>query len=196
MGLLASVLLKKNPGEKIIHDTRVYWNTEDVVRHAGGIPVMGKTGHAFMKEQMRRENALYGGEMSAHHYFRDFAFCDSGMLAMLLVLAYLQHSGESLAEVLQTRARAFPCSGEINFRTPNACEIMENLRQKYRDQAIKMDDIDGINLEMPAWRFNLRTSNTEPLLRLNLETRGDASLLKDKTAEITETILANGAKKA
>lgn len=192
VGLLASVLLKKHPGEKIIHDPRVYWNTQEVVKKAGGIPIMGKTGHAYMKEKMRKENALYGGEMSAHHYFRDFSFCDSGMLTMLLLIAFLQNSKDPLTAILNERMQAFPCSGEINFKTPGAKEIMDIIKQKYEPAAQKIDMLDGINLEMANWRFNLRTSNTEPLLRLNLETRTDKNLLKDKMEEIMDIIRLNG----
>lgn len=193
VGLLASELLRRTPGAAVVHDTRVYWNTQEVVRAAGGRPVMGKTGHAFMKERMRAENALYGGEMSAHHYFRDFAFCDSGMLPWLLVLALLARSGRSLAELVDSRMAAYPCSGEINRRADNAAELMEAARRRYAPQAISEDAIDGVNLEFPQWRFNLRRSNTEPLLRLNVESRGDRALLEDRTGELLAMLDAGGA---
>lgn len=188
VGLLARELLRGRAGSRIIHDPRVYWNTREQVLAAGGVPVMAKTGHAFMKERMRAENALYGGEMSAHHYFRDFAYCDSGMLAMLIVLGFLAGGGESLAEFAGARMRAYPCSGEINFRVQNAAEIMESAWARYLPDASAADRTDGINLEFPSWRFNLRMSNTEPLLRLNLESRGDRDLMLEKTAELEKFI--------
>lgn len=188
VGLLAQAMLTHQPGGKIVHDPRVYWNTRDMVLEAGGVPVMGKTGHAFMKERMRAEDAIYGGEMSAHHYFRDFAYCDSGMLPWLLVTDLLCKSGKGLAELVEERMQRFPCSGEINRRVVDAPRLMETVRQRYAPQANYMDTLDGINLEFQEWRFNLRMSNTEPLLRLNVETRGNKALVEDKTAEILEMI--------
>ena len=184
VGLLAQELLRRMPGGKVVHDTRVYWNTRDVVLASGGLPIMGKTGHAFMKERMRAEDAVYGGEMSAHHYFRDFAYCDSGMLPWLLVASLLHRSGKPLAELVAERMEAYPCSGEINRRVQDAPALMKLVRDKYAASALYEDTLDGVNLEFAQWRFNLRMSNTEPLLRLNVETRGDRALLEDKTAEI------------
>ena len=188
VGLLAQAMLARHPGGRIVHDPRVYWNTRDMVMEAGGVPVMGKTGHAFMKERMRAEDAIYGGEMSAHHYFRDFAYCDSGMLPWLLVTGLLCESGKSLGEMLQERMRRFPCSGEINRRVTDAPRLLEMVRQRYAPQALHEDRLDGINLEFAEWRFNVRMSNTEPLLRLNVESRGNKGLVEDKTAEILEMI--------
>lgn len=145
---------------------------------------MGKTGHAFMKERMRAEDAVYGGEMSAHHYFRDFAYCDSGMLPWLLIAALLSRSGASLAELVSERMAAYPCSGEINRRVADAPRLMQKLRDRYADGALHEDHLDGVNLEFADWRFNLRMSNTEPLLRLNVESRADPALLEDKTSEL------------
>ncbi|CAI3217082.1 phosphomannomutase [uncultured Desulfovibrio sp.] len=184
VGLLAGELLRRFPGGKVVHDTRVYWNTREVVLAAGGTPVMGKTGHAFMKERLRAEDAVYGGEMSAHHYFRDFAYCDSGMLPWLLVLGLVQRTGRPLAELVAERMALYPCSGEINRRVADAPALMRRVRERYAAQAVHEDHTDGVNLEFPQWRFNLRRSNTEPLLRLNVETRGDRALLEDKTAEL------------
>ena len=192
IGLLAQELLRHFPGEKIVHDPRVYWNTREVVLKAGGVPVMGKTGHAFMKERMRAEKALYGGEMSAHHYFRDFAYCDSGMLPWMLVAALLCRSGQTLAELVGERMDLYPCSGEINRRVANAPELMIKVRDAYASSASHEDRIDGVNLEFPEWRFNLRMSNTEPLLRLNVESRGNRALLEDKTAELLRLIEKEG----
>ncbi len=188
VGLLAQAMLLHCPGGKIVHDPRVYWNTQDMVLAAGGVPVMGKTGHAFMKERMRAEDAVYGGEMSAHHYFRDFAYCDSGMLPWLLVARLLCEKGQSLGELVAERMRLFPCSGEINRRVADAPRLMEKVLRKYAAQASHEDHLDGINLEFPQWRFSLRMSNTEPLLRLNVESRGNRALVEDRTAEILELI--------
>lgn len=192
IGLLAQELLRQAPGSKIVHDTRVYWNTQDVVRAAGGLPVTGKTGHAFMKERMRAEDALYGGEMSAHHYFRDFAYCDSGMLPWLLVAALVHRTGRPLGELVAERMAAFPCSGEINRRVADAPALMRLVRERYAPGALHADDVDGVNLEFARWRFNLRMSNTEPLLRLNVETRGERALLEDTTAELLSLLEREG----
>ena len=184
IGLLAQELLRRVPGGKVVHDTRVYWNTREVVLAAGGQPVMGKTGHAFMKERMRAEDAVYGGEMSAHHYFRDFAYCDSGMLPWLLVASLLHRTGKSLAELVAERMAAYPCSGEINRRVQDAPALMRQVRDRYAPSALHEDSMDGVNLEFADWRFNLRMSNTEPLLRLNVESKGNCALMEEKTAEI------------
>lgn len=192
IGLLAQELLRRAPGGKVVHDTRVYWNTREVVLAAGGQPVMGKTGHAFMKERMRAEDAVYGGEMSAHHYFRDFAYCDSGMLPWLLAATLLHRTGRPLAELVAERMNAYPCSGEINRRVQNAPALMQLVRDQYASGALHEDSMDGVNLEFADWRFNLRMSNTEPLLRLNVETRGDRALLEDKTAELLRLLEEQG----
>ena len=188
MGLLASELLPRFPGARIIYDTRVYWNTRELIQAGGGVPVMGKTGHAFMKERMRAEDAVYGGEMSAHHYFRDFAYCDSGMLPWLLVIAAMQRHGKPLAELVRERMEAWPCSGEINRRVADAPALMRKIRDHYAPAATYEDAIDGVNLEFGDWRFNLRMSNTEPLLRLNVESRANRELLEAKTAELLALI--------
>ena len=184
VGLLGAEMLRRFPGGKVIHDTRVYWNTQEMVRAAGGVPVMGKTGHAFMKERMRAEDAVYGGEMSAHHYFRDFAYCDSGMLPWLLIAGLLAERRVPLAEMVAARMAAYPCSGEINRRVDDAPRLMQKIRDHYAGEALAEDRIDGVNLEFAEWRFNLRMSNTEPLLRLNVESRGNRALLEDRTGEI------------
>jgi phosphomannomutase/phosphoglucomutase len=188
VGLLAETLLARQAGAKIIHDPRLTWNTLSQVRAAGGVPVQSKTGHAFIKERMRREDALYGGEMSAHHYFRDFAYCDSGMIPWLLVAEQLCRSGQPLAALVDARMRAFPCSGEINFRVADAPAKIREILAAYADQQPALDETDGVSLEFPDWRFNLRCSNTEPLLRLNVETRGDAELLERRTGELRALI--------
>ncbi|THB84321.1 phosphomannomutase [Pantoea allii] len=190
VGLLAEAFLKKEAGAKIIHDPRLTWNTIDVVTKAGGVPVMSKTGHAFIKERMREEDAVYGGEMSAHHYFRDFAYCDSGMIPWLLVAELLAVKGATLSGLVSERMKAFPCSGEINFKVQNAHKIIEKITDLYASKAIKRDETDGISLEFDMWRMNIRTSNTEPLLRLNIESRNESVLVDDMLEKISFLIKA------
>lgn len=188
VGLLAEAFLRKAPGSRIVHDPRLTWNTIDIVERLGGSPIQSKTGHAFIKERMRLEDALYGGEMSAHHYFRDFAYCDSGMIPWLLIAELLSRCGQPLAALVDARMQAFPCSGEINFRVADAPAKIREILAAYADQQPALDETDGVGLEFPDWRFNLRTSNTEPLLRLNVETRGDAALLERRTEELRALI--------
>ena len=188
VGMIATALLAANPGSAIIHDPRLVWNTVEMVREAGGIPIESKTGHAFIKERMRREDALYGGEMSAHHYFRDFAYCDSGMLPWLLVAAHLSATGQTLSQCLDDRMRIFPCSGEINSLVADPAETCARVERHYTDAALSITRVDGLSMEFSDWRFNLRASNTEPLLRLNVETRGHDELLREKTEELLRII--------
>ncbi|UCC14569.1 MAG: phosphomannomutase [Gammaproteobacteria bacterium] len=184
VGLLAEAFLKKYPGAKIVHDPRLTWNTIDVVEENDGIPVMSKTGHAFIKERMRHEDAVYGGEMSAHHYFRDFAYCDSGMIPWLLVAELVSMSDGPLSEMLESRIAAFPASGEINRRIQNPNEVLAGIEERYSEDATSIDHTDGLSMEFEDWRFNLRSSNTEPLVRLNVESRGDQALMETKTSEL------------
>lgn len=183
VGLLAEAMLKIHPGAKIIHDPRLTWNTIDLVRAAGGTPVLSKTGHAFMKERMRAENAAYGGEMSAHHYFRDFAYCDNGNIPWLLVAGLVSETGKPLSKLVEERMKKFPASGEINRKVKDIAAVLKRVEAHYTKGA-KIDRTDGISLEYDAWRFNLRGSNTEPILRLNVESRGDEALMKQKTEEL------------
>jgi phosphomannomutase len=184
VGLLAEAFLKKHSGAKIVHDPRLTWNTIDVVENNGGVPVMSKTGHAFIKERMRLEDAVYGGEMSAHHYFRDFAYCDSGMIPWLLVAELISTSERSLSEMLGSRLAAFPASGEINRRIENPGRVLAAIEESYSKDAMSVDHTDGLSMEFEGWRFNLRSSNTEPLVRLNVESRGDQALMETKTSEL------------
>lgn len=184
VGLLAEAFLEKQPGERIIHDPRLSWNTVDVVENAGGTPVMSKTGHAFIKERMRQEDAIYGGEMSAHHYFRDFAYCDSGMIPWLLVAELLCVKGKSLGELVCDRMAAFPASGEINSKLAEPGLAIERVENHFSEHALEIDRTDGISLAFKEWRFNLRSSNTEPVVRLNVESRGDTSLMEARTKDI------------
>ncbi len=184
VGLLAEAFLQKEPGAKIIHDPRLTWNTIDIVTKAGGVPVMSKTGHAFIKERMRKEDAIYGGEMSAHHYFRDFAYCDSGMIPWLLVAEMLCVKNQSLGELVGQRMQAFPASGEINRKLGNAQVVIQRIRDIYEPDAVSIDGTDGVSIEYSDWRLNLRTSNTEPVVRLNVESKADTNLMQIKTEDI------------
>ena len=188
VGLLAQAILARQPGGKIVHDPRLTWNTVEMVEEAGGQPVLCKSGHAFIKEKMRSENAVYGGEMSAHHYFREFAYADSGMIPWLLIAALVSESGRSLADLVEARMQKFPCSGEINFKVADAKRSVARVMEHYAAQAPALDHTDGISADFGEWRFNLRSSNTEPLLRLNIETRGNAALLQDRIRELTDLI--------
>ena len=193
VGLLAEAFLKKHPGEKIIHDPRLTWNTIDIVKKAGGTPIQSKTGHAFIKERMRAENAIYGGEMSAHHYFRDFAYCDSGMIPWLLIMELIGLSCTPFSKLIEQGITSFPCSGEINFRIKNSLESIELVTSYYEGFSglRDIDIMDGISMVFSDWRFNLRSSQTEPLLRLNVESRGNRQLLKTKLNEIQDLIGMN-----
>jgi phosphomannomutase/phosphomannomutase/phosphoglucomutase len=188
VGLLASAALRRNPGAKIIHDPRLTWNTIDLVLKEGGTPIQSKTGHAFIKERMRQEDAVYGGEMSAHHYFRDFAYCDSGMIPWLLVLEILCKSGKPLSELVNERIRLFPASGEINRRLRDPSSAIRKVGETFKPDALVIDATDGLSMEFADWRFNLRCSNTEPVLRLNVEARGSVALMEEKTKEILQMI--------
>jgi len=189
VGLLADNFLAKAKAnnisnEKIIHDPRLTWNTIDIVSQAGGEPILCKTGHAFIKERMREENAVYGGEMSAHHYFRDFAYCDSGMIPWLLVAELICSTKISLSKLVAARINKFPASGEINNVIDDPKAAIQRVLAYYEKSANNIDYTDGISIEFESWRFNLRSSNTEPVVRLNVESRQDISLMKDKTQEI------------
>ncbi|WP_049458177.1 phosphomannomutase/phosphoglucomutase [Stenotrophomonas maltophilia] len=188
VGLLATAILARNPGGKIVHDPRLVWNTVDMVEQAGGVPVQCKSGHAFIKEKMRAEDAVYGGEMSAHHYFREFAYADSGMIPWLLIAQLVSESGRSLADWVEDRMAAYPCSGEINFKVADAKAAVARVMEHFAAQSPVLDHTDGISADFGDWRFNLRSSNTEPLLRLNVEARGDAALMQARTDDISRLI--------
>ena len=173
VSLLAEVFLRKEEGATIIHDPRVFWNTIDVVAKCGGHAVVSKTGHAFVKAAMRQADAIYGGEMSAHHYFRDFSYCDSGMIPWLLIWEYLSLSKLSISDLIKQQKNHFPSSGELNFKVPNAAACIERVESHFASTVSSIDEIDGLSMSFDTWRFNLRESNTEQLVRLNVETRGD-----------------------
>lgn len=195
VGMLAEVFLKKHQGESIVYDPRVIYNTENVIAQNGGTPAISKSGHSFIKQVMRETGAIYGGEMSAHHYFRDFAYCDSGMIVWLLVIELLSVTGKTLSELVNGYINDFPSSGELNFRLgqKTASEISELLEQKYHALNPAKNTLDGLSLDFGSWRFNLRSSNTEPLIRLNIETKGDKALLQAKTDEILALLAECGA---
>lgn len=184
VGLLAQAFLAKTPKAKIIYDPRLIWNTEQVVAEKGGEAVMSKSGHSFIKEKMREVDAIYGGEMSAHHYFKDFFYCDSGMIPWLLVTELLCITGKSLGELVNHSQNQFPSPGEINSKLKDAKSAIERVKNTFAPTALKISELDGISLEFTDWRFNLRSSNTEPVVRLNLETRGDKALMVAKTEEV------------
>ncbi|MBE0574597.1 MAG: phosphomannomutase [Desulfuromonadales bacterium] len=186
VGLLADAFLAKQPHARIIHDPRLTWNTVDLVQRAGGTAVMSKTGHAFIKERMRAEDAVYGGEMSAHHYFRDFSYCDSGMIPWLLVVELMCRQRKLLTELVGERMRLFPASGEINRTLGNPAAAIAAVEKHYASGAVNIDYTDGLSIEYPEWRFNLRMSNTEPVVRLNVESRGDQTLMAQKTEELLD----------
>jgi phosphomannomutase len=188
VGLLASIFMEKEAGAKIVHDPRVIWNTQAIVAQKGGIAVQSKTGHAFIKQTMRSHEAVYGGEMSAHHYFRDFAYCDSGMIPWVLIAELVSRSGRSLGNWVKDRFAAFPSSGEINFKVADADKAIENVLSAYCVDALSTDKTDGVSLAFEDWRFNLRRSNTEPLVRLNVESQGGADILKAQVREIADLL--------
>jgi phosphomannomutase len=188
VGLLASIFLEKEAGAKIVHDPRVIWNTQDIVVHKGGVAIQSKTGHAFIKQTMRAERAIYGGEMSAHHYFRDFAYCDSGMIPWLLIAELVSRSERSLGDWVKDRFAAFPSSGEMNFEVDEAGKAIESVLGAYRADALSINETDGVSLAFDDWRFNLRRSNTEPLIRLNVEGKGEANALETHVSSIAELL--------
>jgi len=191
VGLLAEAFLKKHPGEKIIHDPRLTWNTIDICQQNGGQAIQSKTGHAFIKERMRKENAIYGGEMSAHHYFRDFAYCDSGMIPWLLVAELISLAGKPLSQLVSERQQAYPCSGEINFKVADVKACIHAVKNYYVSQNPTIDETDGVSMDFGNWRMNIRGSNTEPLLRLNIETRNDENLVKNELKNVKNILEAN-----
>lgn len=184
VGLLAEAFLIKHPGSKVVHDPRLTWNTIDIARENGGQAIQSKTGHAFIKERMRKEDAVYGGEMSAHHYFKDFAYCDNGNIPWLLVAELMSQKGASLSSLVNQRIAKFPCSGEINRKVEDPAALLKAIEAHYADSARTVDKTDGLSMEFDNWRFNVRSSSTEPVFRINLESQGDVDLMKSKTSEL------------
>ena len=188
VGLLASMFLKREQGARIVYDPRLTWATLEMVKSLGGVPVQSKSGHAFIKDVMRENDAAYGGEMSAHHYFRAFGYCDSGQVPWLLVTQLLCESGKTLSSLVGERIAAFPASGEINRRVPDAKSTIKKIEDHYKQGALAVDYTDGLSVAYADWRFNLRSSNTEPLIRLNVESRGNVALMQAKTTELLAMI--------
>lgn len=184
VGLLAEQFLAREPGAKIIHDPRLTWNTIDLVQSLGGQPVQSKTGHAFIKQTMRDEDAIYGGEMSAHHYFREFAYCDSGMIPWLMIAHLICRSGKTLSQLIDERMAKYPASGEINRTIGDPKALLAEIEGLYSPGALNVEHVDGLSVAFEDWRFNLRMSNTEPLVRLNVESKGDVALMQRKTEEL------------
>ena len=192
VGLFAEHFLAGEPGGRILHDPRLIWNTQQRVAQAGGQCIPCPCGHAIIKQRMRAEKAIYGGEMSAHHYFRDFSYCDSGMIPWLLMLHILKNRKAPLSELVAQPRREFPVSGEINRRCSDIAGLFRQITDRYAGQALELDDLDGIGMNFADWRFNLRASNTEALVRLNVETRGDPDLLRQRTGELLSAMAALG----
>jgi len=196
VGLLAEPVLEREQGARIVHDPRLTWNTIEIVERLGGKPVLCKSGHAFIKQKMREVDAAYGGEMSAHHYFRRFAYCDTGMVPWLLVLERMSRTGKTLSDLVGERMARFPCSGEINRRVPDGRAAIETVQRQYEPEALSVDFTDGLSMEFAEWRLNLRSSNTEPLIRLNVESRGSRELMQAKTDEVLGLLRRLGAEEA
>ncbi len=190
VGLLAQAFLLKQAGEKIVHDPRLVWNTLDIIEQYNGIAVQSKSGHAFIKDVMREHNAAYGGEMSAHHYFRDFAYCDSGMIPWLLAILVVSETQQSLSSLVEGMIERFPCSGEINFKVEDTQKTIQKIFDHFADLNPAIDQTDGVSLDFGEWRLNVRASNTEPLLRLNIESRADKNPkpMQDYVDELTQLI--------
>jgi phosphomannomutase/phosphomannomutase/phosphoglucomutase len=192
VGLLAERALRRHPGGSIIHDPRLVWNTEEMVRAAGGVPVLCKSGHAFIKEKMRAADAVYGGEMSAHHYFKEFSYCDSGMIPWLQVAEAMSERGRPFSAMVEERMARYPVSGEINLTLERPAGALTEARRRYEPDAVSIDSTDGLSFEFPLWRFNVRLSNTEPVVRLNVEARADEELLQAKTQEVIDLLKGVG----
>jgi phosphomannomutase len=188
VGVLAERALKRHPGAPVVHDPRLIWNTEEIVRAAGGVPVLSKSGHAFIKEKMRAVDGAYGGEMSAHHYFKEFSYCDSGMIPWLQVAEAMSEQERALSDMVDERIARYPVSGEINLTLDDPSRALAVTRARYGPGSLSLDELDGLSIEFPLWRFNARMSNTEPVVRVNVETRGDQGLLRTKTQEVLDTL--------
>ena len=189
VGLLASTFLKKEPQSIIVHDTRVIWNTADLVKKNNGVPMQSKTGHAFMKQKMREVNAIYGGEISAHHYFRDFFYCDSGMIPWLMIVELMGIDKSKLSTLINERKKLYPSSGEINLKLNEPTNAILKVEKFFEGKYIEKDKTDGVSLSFKNWRMNIRKSNTEPLVRLNIESKSDPSLVEQKVELVKDIIL-------
>jgi len=188
VGLLGVQLLQQNPGERIVHDPRLTWNTIELIEANNGEAVQSKSGHAFIKETMREVNGIYGGEMSAHHYFREFGYCDSGMIPWLLLAEMICSQNRSLADMVDERIERYPVSGEINTTVTDTAAVLERVEAHYAGLPHEIDRTDGLGMDFGDWRFNLRGANSEPLLRMNVETRGDHTMMEQRRDEILDLV--------
>jgi len=190
VGFLAEAFLKKEKGGTVIHDPRLTWNTIEIAEQLGGRAVVCKSGHAFIKDKMRKEDAIYGGELSSHHYFRDFSYCDSGMIPWLLMMELMSDSGgQTLSQLMRERQERYPASGERNSKVKDPQAVLAKVEAFYGPKG-KLSKIDGVSVEFEDWRFNLRMSSTEPEIRLNVESRHDRRLMEEKTGELLAMIRA------
>lgn len=188
VGLLSAQLLKNNGGGNVVHEARLIWNTIELANENGGTAIQSKAGHAFIKEKMREVDAIYGGEMSAHHFFKRFGYCDSGMIPWILIAEMMSEQNKTLGQLVKERIAAYPCSGEINTKTNKPQKVIDRIKHFYLPQKPKIDSTDGIAMDFGEWRFNIRASNTEPLLRLNVESKANKELMQEKTQELIAKI--------
>ncbi|GAF62691.1 LOW QUALITY PROTEIN: phosphomannomutase [Psychrobacter sp. JCM 18903] len=188
VGMLAQAFLNKYPNESIVYDPRVIYNTEAVIKEHNGKAVISKSGHSFIKQVMRDSGAVYGGEMSAHHYFRDFFYCDSGMIPWLLTIELLSVTGKTLSELVTGYIQAIQVQASLIFDSQQMVRqlLLALLRKNLAAKIPTKSTLDGLSLNFGEWRFNLRASNTEPLIRLNIESRGNEELLAIKIREIQQ----------
>jgi len=189
VGLMTEYFLSLHPGSSIVFDTKLCWNTLEIIARLGGNPVAAATGHAFMKEKMQKSGAVYGGELSSHHYFGDFFGCDSGMFAWLTVMTMLSGSGRTLQEMIAERKRLVCCTPEISISLADVDAGFAALGEAFAGKALDVDEMDGLAFSMPGdWRFSIRRSKTEDLIRLNFEARGQAGTLLEEGIRVLETL--------
>jgi phosphomannomutase len=180
--LLAESILEKEPGAKVIYDLRASWAVPETVERAGGVPLVNRVGHAFIKHRMRKESATFGGEVSGHYYFRDFSQADSGVVPFLLMLELISKKGKKLSEILAPYRERYFITGELNTPVLDVALKLQELKERYRNEG-EVSHLDGISVDAEDWHFNVRPSNTEPLLRLNLEARSQ-ELMERKRDEV------------
>lgn len=188
VALIASIFISKEQGARVVHDGRVIWNISEKIKSNQGISIIAKVGHNFMKQAMRENEAIYGGEISAHHYFRDFAYCDSGMIPFLILWEILSKSKTTFSRLINNEKIKFLSSGEINFTVEDPDMCFNLIREYYLDLSNNYTEFDGLSFTFDKWRFNVRKSNTEPLIRLNIETKGSQDILLQKIEELSRII--------
>ncbi|HOX10577.1 MAG TPA: phosphomannomutase/phosphoglucomutase [Candidatus Moranbacteria bacterium] len=186
--LLGKIFLERTPGATILHDPRLVWAIQDIAKENGGSDIMTKSGHAFIKERMRKENVVFGGEMSAHYYFKDYFFCDNGLIPFVMMLEFLSTEKKTLSEIMTEMFwNKYFVSGEINSEVSDVKTKISEAKSKYSPQAKNVDETDGVSIEFEDWRFNLRGSNTEPVIRLNVEAK-TKERMEEKRDELLEII--------